>query len=213
MMTTLSLEHVHVQWAELARVMMVEAEWRMSGHTPSMEEYMAVAEPSYALGTTVLTFLFFVGPELSEDVVRGPEYGELFRHINICGRLLNDLQSYEREKAQGKINSVLLLAGRRHGGSVEAAKEEVRGIIAASRRALLRMLVRDGGEVPWQVRREFWNISKVVHLLYMEVDGYASPKEMMRASNEVVAKPLRIAGKTKTHTLAESDKLGHGFFS
>jgi len=212
MMTTLSLEHEHVQWAELARVMMVEAEWRMSGHTPSMEEYMAVAEPSYALGTTVLTFLYFVGPELSEDVVRGSEYGELFRHINICGRLLNDLQSYEREKDQGKINSVLLLAGHL-GGSVEAAKAELRSVIAASRRALLRMLVRDGGEVPWQCRREFWNISKVVHLIYMEVDGYASPKEMMRASNEVVAEPLRIAGKTKTHTLAESDKLGHGFFS
>ena len=211
MMTTLSLEHVHVQWAELARVMMVEAEWRMSGHTPSMEEYMAVAEPSYALGTTVLTFLYFVGPELSEDVVRGPEYGELFRHMSICGGL-NDLRSCEREKGQGKINSVLLLA-RRHGGCIEAAKAEVASAIAASRMELLRMLVRNGGEVPCQCRREFWNISKVVHLFYMEVDGYASPKEMMKASNEVVAEPLRIAGKPKTHTLAESDKLGHAFFS
>ncbi|KAG2621139.1 hypothetical protein PVAP13_3NG220889 [Panicum virgatum] len=197
------IHHIAERWAELARVMMVEAEWRMSGHTPSMDEYMAVAEPSYALGTTVLTFLYFVGPELSEDVVRGSEYGELFRHINICGRLLNDLQSYEREKDQGKINSVLLLAGRL-GGSVEAAKAELRSVIAASRRALLRMLVRDGGEVPWQCRREFWNISKVVHLIYMEVDGYASPKEMMRASNEVVVEPLRVGGKTKTHTSAES---------
>ena len=212
MMTTLSLEHVHVQWAELARVMMVEAEWRMSGHTPSMEEYMAVAEPSYALGTTVLTFLYFVGPELSEDVVRGSEYGELFRHINICGRLLNDLQSCERERAQGKINSVLLLAGR-HGGCVEAAKAEVRSIIAASRMELLRMLVQEGGEVPWQCRREFWNISRVVHMMYMEVDGYASPKEMMRAANEVVVEPLRVAGKMKTHTPVESDKFGQAYLS
>jgi len=206
------IHHIAERWAELARVMMVEAEWRMSGHTPSMEEYMAVAEPSYALGTTVLTFLYFVGPELSEDVVRGSEYGELFRHINICGRLLNDLQSYEREKDQGKINSVLLLAGHL-GGSVEAAKAELRSVIAASRRALLRMLVRDGGEVPWQCRREFWNISKVVHLIYMEVDGYASPKEMMRASNEVMIEPLRVVRKTKTHTPVESYKFGQACLS
>ncbi|RLN29794.1 ent-kaur-16-ene synthase, chloroplastic-like [Panicum miliaceum] len=166
------IHHIADRWAEMARVMMVEAEWRMSGRAAtSMEEYMAVAEPSYALGTTVLTFVFFVGPELPEDVVVGPE-----------------------EKGQGKINSVLLLA-RRHGGCVEAAKAEVRSAITTSRMELLRMLVRDGGEVPWRCRREFWNISKVVHLFYMEVDGYASPKEMMRAANEVVVEPLRIAGK------------------
>ncbi|RLN30469.1 ent-kaur-16-ene synthase, chloroplastic-like [Panicum miliaceum] len=189
------IHHIAERWAEMARVMMVEAGWRMSGRAaPSMEEYMAVAEPSFGLGTTVLTFLFFVGPELREDVVRGAEYGELFRRMNICGRLLNDIQSCEREKRQGKINSVLLLA-RHHGGSVEAAKAEVRRVIAASRRELLRMLVREGGEVPWPCRREFWNISKVVHLFYMEVDGYASPKEMMRAANEVVFEPLRIARK------------------
>ncbi|PAN21178.1 hypothetical protein PAHAL_3G447900 [Panicum hallii] len=189
------IHHIAERWVEMARVMMVEAGWRMSGSAaPSMEEYMAAAEPSFGLGTTVLTFLFFVGPELTEDVVRGAEYAELFRHMNICGRLLNDIQSCEREKRQGKINSVLLLA-RQHGGSVEAAKAEVRSVIAASRRELLRMLVREGGEVPWQCRREFWNISKVVHLFYMEVDGYASPKEMMRAANEVLFEPLRTAGK------------------
>jgi len=161
----------------------------------------------------VLTFLFFVGPELTEAAVRSSEYVELYHHMNVCGRLLNDLQSCERERAQGKINSVLLPAGRRHGGSVEAAKAELRSVIAASRRALLRMLVRDGGEVPWQCRREFWNISKVVHLIYMEVDGYASPKEMMRASNEVMIEPLRVVRKTKTHTPVESYKFGQACLS
>jgi len=200
------IHHIAERWAELARVMMVEAEWRMSGRAaPSMEEYMAIAELSFGMGTIILTFLFFVGPELPEDLVRGPEYGELFRHMSICGGL-NDLRSCEREKGQGKINSVLLLA-RRHGGCIEAAKAEVASAIAASRMELLRMLVRNGGEVPCQCRREFWNISKVVHLFYMEVDGYASPKEMMQASNEVVVERLRVAGKTKTHTPAESDNF------
>jgi len=206
------IHHIAERWVEMARVMMVEAEWRMSGHKPSMEEYMPIAEPSFGLGTTVLTFLFFVGAELSEDAVRSPEYSELFHHMNVCGRLLNDLQSCERERAQGKINSVLLLADR-HGGCVEAAKAEVRSIIAASRMELLRMLVQEGGEVPWQCRREFWNISRVVHMMYMEVDGYASPKEMMRAANEVVVEPLRVAGKMKTHTPVESDKFGQAYLS
>jgi len=217
MILTLSPTCIRVQWVEMARVMMVEAEWRMSGYAPSMEEYMPVAEPSFGLGTTVLTFLFFVGPELTEAAVRSSEYVELYHHMNVCGRLLNDLQSCERERAQGKTNSVLLLA-RRHGGSVEAAKEEARGIIAASRMKMLRMLVgRDAaGDVPWLVRREFWNICRVVHVVYMEVDGYASPKEMMRVANEVVSEPLRVPGTGKTtnstRAPAESDKFGQQAF-
>jgi len=91
-----------------------------------------------------------------------------------------------------------MLLARRHDGCVEAAKTEVTSAIAASRMELLRMLVREGSEVPWQCRWEFWNISKVVHLFYMEVDGYASPKEMIRAANEMVFEPLRVVGAEST---------------
>ena len=68
--------------------------------------------------------------------------------VNLSGRLLNDLQTYQREKKQGKINSVLLLADPSYGGSIEAAKKEVKSIIEASRRKLLRLVLREGAAVP-----------------------------------------------------------------
>lgn len=90
---------------------MTEANWAMRGHLPTFVEYMAVGEPSFGLGPTiVLASLYLVGPELPQDVVTCQEYNQMFRHMNVCGRLLNDLQSYEREKKQEKIKSVLLLA-------------------------------------------------------------------------------------------------------
>ncbi|OEL19841.1 Ent-kaurene synthase-like 3 [Dichanthelium oligosanthes] len=116
--------------------MMAEAGWAMSGQVPSMEEYMEVRRPSFALGPIVLTSLYFIGPEIPEDVVRCQDYNELFGHMNVCGRLLNDLQSYEREKAQGKVNSVLLLAPR-HDGSIEAAKRKLRTAIEAVQAGVL----------------------------------------------------------------------------
>ena len=44
--------------------MRAEAEWTMSGHLPSMEEYMEVTVPSFGLGPIALTSLYLVGPEL-----------------------------------------------------------------------------------------------------------------------------------------------------
>jgi len=190
------IHHIVELWADLAGAMRAEAEWTMSGHLPSMEEYMEVTVPSFGLGPIALTPLYLVGPELTEEVVRSREYQEMYRHVATCTRLLNDLQTYVREEEQGKTNSVLLLA-RCHGGTIEAAKAEVRSTIAASRRELLRLVVRDGGAVPRPVRQEFWNICKVAHLLYKDDDGFASTRETIHAANAVVHEPLswRRGGK------------------
>ena len=138
------LSHGALQWLDLARGMMAESEWTLTGHVPSsLEEYIEVAVPAFGLGVIALTTLYLAGPELTEEVVRSQEYEEMLWHVGASTRLLNDLQTYKREKEQGKTNSVLLLAPR-HGGSIEAAKREVRSVIAASRRELLRLVVRDG---------------------------------------------------------------------
>ena len=188
---------------------MAEAEWRMKGHVPSLNEYMAVTVPSFGLGPITFTSFCLLGPELSEEVVRSREYGEMIRCVATCSRFLNDLWTYEREEEQGKTNSVLLLAPR-YGGSIEAAKREVRSALAASRRELLRMVVRDNGAVPRPMRQEFWNIYKVSHLMYSEEDGFTSTsRETLRAANAVVHEPLawRLGGKIDSPAAAASDKL------
>lgn len=175
---------------DIVRAMMSEAEWRMSGRVPSVEEYLPIGEVSFAIGPIVPMAAYFVGPELPEDVVRCPEYQEMLSLVNLSGRLLNDLQTYQREKKQGKINSVLLLADPSYGGSIEAAKKEVKSIIAASRRKLLRLVLREGAVVPRPARQLFWNMSKVLHLFYMDRDGYSSP--LTNVINDVLLKPLQV---------------------
>ena len=172
------------------RAMMSEAEWRMSGRVPSVEEYLPIGEVSFAIGAIVPVAADFVGPELPEDVVRCPEYEEMLSLVNLSGRLLNDLQTYQREKKQGKTNSVLLLSDPSYGGSIEAAKKEVKSIIEASRRKLLRLVLREGAAVPRPARQLFWNMSKVLHLFYMDRDGYSSP--LTNAINDVLLKPLQV---------------------
>ncbi|RLM80404.1 hypothetical protein C2845_PM12G17740 [Panicum miliaceum] len=184
-------------WVNLARAFMVEAEWTREKHVPTIEEYMPVAEVSFALGPILAIPLYLAGPELSEDTVRGPEYRDLLRHTSICARLLNDLQTYEKEPDQGCVNSVPLYA-LRHGGltssaSIEAAKREIRRDIVACRRELLRLVLREGGAIPRPCRELFWNMCKVAHLFYLQGDGFLSLKELMAAASATVREPLQVA--------------------
>ncbi|CAN0856808.1 Acyclic sesquiterpene synthase [Linum grandiflorum] len=42
------------------------------------------------LGPIILPFLYLLGPKLPDEVVRGPEVGNLFNTMSVYGRLLND---------------------------------------------------------------------------------------------------------------------------
>lgn len=193
------MDHIADLWVDVVRAMMPEAEWRMSGRVPSMEEYLPIGEVSFAIGPIVPMAAYLVGPELPEDVVGSAEYEEMLSLVNLSGRLLNDLQTYERERKQGKINSVLLLADPSYCGSVEAATREVRSVIEASRRKLLRLVLRDGAAVPRPARQLFWNMSKVLHLFYMDRDGYSSP--LTNAIDEVLIKPLQMGRRREEDQL------------
>lgn len=74
---------------------MTEAEWQRCQYVPTVEEYIANAVVSFALGPIVLPALYFVGPKILEYVVKDQEYNELFRLMSTCGRLLNDSQGFE----------------------------------------------------------------------------------------------------------------------
>jgi len=67
----------------------------MSKYVPTEEEYMANASLTFALGPIVLPTLYFLGPKIPKSAIKDPEYNELFRLMSTCGRLLNDVETFE----------------------------------------------------------------------------------------------------------------------
>ncbi|XP_052136680.1 stemod-13(17)-ene synthase isoform X2 [Oryza glaberrima] len=199
------MDHIAKQWQVMVRAMKTEAEWAATKHIPAtMEEYMSVGEPSFALGPIVPVSAYLLGEELPEEAVRSPEYGQLLRHASAVGRLLNDVMTYEKEVLTWTPNSVLLQALAARGGGesptppspacAEAARGEVRRAIQASWRDLHRLVFRDddgGSIVPRACRELFWQTAKVANVFYQEVDGY-TPKAMRGMANAVILDPLHL---------------------
>ncbi|KAK3121363.1 hypothetical protein QOZ80_8BG0651610 [Eleusine coracana subsp. coracana] len=120
-------KYVVESWIYYLSSLSAEAEWRRNKYVPTMEEYLTNAVVGYGLGPITLMLLYFLGRCPWEDIIEGPEYSELLRLSSLCGRLMNDSQTFERECKDGKLNSVSLLvlesgvlfphqAGRSHGG-------------------------------------------------------------------------------------------------
>ncbi|KAH0986232.1 hypothetical protein GBA52_013409, partial [Prunus armeniaca] len=81
-------------WLDLLKSGLKEAEWLRNKSVPTMEEYMTNGYISIGIGPIVLPALYFVGHELSEEV--------LYRLMSTCGSLLNDIQGFKRDSAEGK---------------------------------------------------------------------------------------------------------------
>ncbi|XP_043700544.1 ent-kaurene synthase, chloroplastic isoform X2 [Telopea speciosissima] len=180
-------------WLSLLNSMMEEAEWARNNSAPTMDEYMTNGYVSIALGPIVLPALYFVGPELSEEVVNGTEYHNLYKLMSTCGRLLNDVQGFKRESEQGKLNGVFLQMMHSCSGTItkEEAIREIRAVIESNRRQLLELVLKtEGSVVPRVCKDVFWKMSKILHLFYMRNDGFTSPKEMINYVNAVIYEPI-----------------------
>ncbi|KAF2304471.1 hypothetical protein GH714_031881 [Hevea brasiliensis] len=134
-----------------------------------------------------------------EQAVETQEYNNLFMHVSIIGRLLNDCVTVAREGAQGKLNSVSLAIVHGRGAVTEKeAQEEVTRLIESHRRELLRMVQQTKGSVvPKDCKDLFWKMSKVLHLFYMGDDKYSSPHKMVSAVNEIINEPILLPPYSK----------------
>eukprot|EP00262_Sarcandra_glabra_P016323 TRINITY_DN5286_c0_g1_i6.p1 TRINITY_DN5286_c0_g1~~TRINITY_DN5286_c0_g1_i6.p1 ORF type:complete len:769 (+),score=128.18 TRINITY_DN5286_c0_g1_i6:398-2704(+) len=179
-------------WLALLKANMKEAEWVRNNSVPTMDEYMENGYISFALGPVIFPTIYLIGPKLSDEAARGPEFQNLYKFLSMCGRLLNDTQSYEREGKEGKLNSVSLRVLHSHGAITEEdAASESRGVIETNRRDLLKLVVQTKGSVlPRACKDLFWNISRVLHVLYLTSDGFSSPQQMMNAVNAVIHEPI-----------------------
>ncbi|KAG6510971.1 ent-kaur-16-ene synthase, chloroplastic-like isoform X1 [Zingiber officinale] len=185
--------HLVEIWLRLMKSMMQEADWLLTKEVPFLDEYMKNGFVSFALGPIILPALYFVGPELPESTVRHIEYENLFELVSTCGRLLNDMQGFQREGKEGKLNGVSLRILHSHCSiSEEDVKQEMQQEIDSARTELLRMVLQqDGSVVPRPCKDLFWKMCKILHLFYMNTDGFTSPKEMVSAVNAVIHEPIK----------------------
>jgi hypothetical protein len=118
------MEQLHLTGVAMAR----ERIWAVGGEPwPSYEEYLANAGVSFLYHTWWLAALGICGP-VPADAAHWRSIGPVTDLGAACLRLANDIRTFQRERSEGKPNSVLIL--ERAGMSTEAAVERVAAHIA-----------------------------------------------------------------------------------
>ncbi|XP_057850327.1 ent-kaur-16-ene synthase, chloroplastic-like isoform X2 [Cryptomeria japonica] len=181
--------HLREIWYRLAISMMKEAGWMKIGYIPSMQEYIKNGEITIALEPILFTSLYFVYPKLSEKTIHHPEYNNLMQLVNTCGRLLNDIQSYEREIKQGKLNSMSLFMKEYPTTSIKDATKWMRLTVSESTQQLLKNLLQPS-VLPRDCKQLYWNLVRNIQMVFLNTDEFTSPIVMLEHIEAVLFDPL-----------------------
>ncbi|XP_057850325.2 copalyl diphosphate synthase 1 [Cryptomeria japonica] len=181
--------HLREIWYRLAISMMKEAGWIKTGYIPSMQEYIKNGEITIALEPILFTSLYFVCPKLSEKTIHHPEYNNLMQLVNTCGRLLNDIQSYEREIKQGKLNSLSLFMKEYPTTSIKDATKWIRLSVSESTQQLLKNLLQPS-VLPRDCKQLYWNLVRIIQMFCLNTDEFTSPIVMLEHIKAVLFDPV-----------------------
>ncbi|XP_022724392.1 (E,E)-geranyllinalool synthase-like [Durio zibethinus] len=180
-------------WYETFVSWLVEAMWSKGGFLPSMDEYLGTGMVFIAAHTMVLPASCLLNPSLTDCKIRPGEYESLNKLLMLIPRLLNDIQSYQKEQREGKMNYVLLYLKENPGADIEDSTAYVREIIDKKWGELLQHVLMDGfGQLPKPCKLLHLSCVKVFQTFFHSTNRFDSNTEMLQDIQKAIYIPLNV---------------------
>nr|GLL24085.1 (E,E)-geranyllinalool synthase isoform X1 [Ipomoea trifida] len=128
-------------WRETFGSWMRESTWSQTGHRPTMEQYLETGMVSIAADTVLLPAACFLTPRLPTEKMKPAFYEDATKLLMTCTRLLNDIQSYQKEKEVGKMNYVLLHLNEHPEAHIEDSIAYVKDMVDKMRKQFLEQVL------------------------------------------------------------------------
>ncbi|OMO76497.1 hypothetical protein CCACVL1_15623 [Corchorus capsularis] len=181
-------------WYETFASWLVEAKWSRSKHFPSMDEYLGTGMTSIAAHTLVLPASCLLKPSLPNSKISpAAEYETLTKLVMLVPRLLNDIQSYQKEMEDGKMNSVLLYMKENPEADIDDSIAFVRNLLEEKRKELLKHSLMDGlSDLPIGSRHLHLSCMKVFQMFFNSSNRYDSNSEMLQDIQKAIYIPVDV---------------------
>ncbi|KAI8567581.1 hypothetical protein RHMOL_Rhmol02G0133000 [Rhododendron molle] len=195
-------------WRETFASWLVETTWSKNGYIPSMEEYLDTGMISIANHTIVLPASCFLNPNLPNHKLKPSQYEPITKSLMASSRLLNDIQSYQKEQLDGKANLVLLHLKGNPKAEIEDSISYVKEILDEKKIELLEhaLMDYDSNDLPKPCKLLHLSCLKVFQMFFNSSNRFDSDTELYHDIKRGIyippeyPVPRRIPSPSKTET-------------
>ncbi|XP_017696346.2 S-linalool synthase-like [Phoenix dactylifera] len=125
-------------WREAFDVWLRESEWSRSKHAPSIDEYLRVGMLSIVVQAMFLPACYLASPKHPQNSL-GTRYSKITTLLMLSARLLNYIQSYEKEMKDGKLNMVPLYSKENPEANIKDSVAYIQNKLEGSRSSCLKL--------------------------------------------------------------------------
>ncbi|EOA34402.1 hypothetical protein CARUB_v10021930mg [Capsella rubella] len=180
-------------WSETFESWLRETKWSKNGHIPSMEEYLPNGMISIAVHTIVLPTLCLMESCFPQHKLKPGNYDNITTLLMTITRLLNDLQSYQKEQEQGKINSVLIHMKSHCGLKIDDSIAYIENIIDSKRKEFMEHVLNDGiSNLSKPCKDIHMSLCNVFEMFFNKKNRYDSDTEMLEDIKKALYDPINI---------------------
>ncbi|KAH0462557.1 hypothetical protein IEQ34_010132 [Dendrobium chrysotoxum] len=182
-----------MKWKEIFKSWLKEAEWSRSRHYPSIDQYIENAATSIAVEMIILPACYLTNSTVDAEEFWNFSNTMITKSLLVLCRLLNDLESYEKEAKAGKPNIVLLYLKENPKAKIDDAIAFVRAILEKKKKELLQMVMSRDSTTP-QIPREWKDLHlsflKVFQMFFNSMNAFDSPNMLQNSINKAIYEPL-----------------------
>ncbi|XP_058196741.1 (E,E)-geranyllinalool synthase-like [Rhododendron vialii] len=181
-------ENLRHLWGETFGSWMMETTWSKTGYLPSLDEYLQTGMTSIATHTMIMPALCFLNYDLKSD-----HYQSITKLLMASSRLLNDIQSYQKELEVGKKNFVILHSKANPKAGPETSIKHVKEILDEMKKELLEQALMDGfNDLPKTCNHFHLSILRVFYMFFNSSNLFDSATELLHDINRAIHVPIPI---------------------
>ncbi|XP_047964745.1 (E,E)-geranyllinalool synthase-like [Salvia hispanica] len=176
-------------WRECFMSWMVERRWSVTGYTPAMDEYLETGMLSIAVHTIALpaTANFF-NPNANPL-----QYQNITKLLMAVARLSNDMQSYQKEVVDGKMNLVMLHWQQNPDSGIEESVAHVKEMLELKKKELLQLVFSDRFDeemMSKSCKQTHLYCMKVFEMFFNSANLFDSETALMQDINKSIYLPI-----------------------
>nr|UPQ49770.1 ent-copalyl diphosphate synthase [Phaeoceros carolinianus] len=185
-------QHLIGHYKSWIQASLLELEWTEADTVPQWPEYIRNAESAIGLERVMLPAMFFVGDELSDEVLGGDEFKALTQNVNAVGRLLQDIHAHKQGEptVAQRGNSVAIHIRNHPEKTEEEVVEYLRNTIDANMQELTYATTtsqRSNGSHAY--KKLFFHMARLMHFFYRDDAGF-TPIPPMEHAKRLLFTPL-----------------------
>nr|QXT24225.1 miltiradiene synthase [Isodon lophanthoides var. gerardianus] len=182
-------------WVQILSIFKIELDTWSDDTALTLDDYLSSSWVSIGCRICILISMQFLGIKLSDEMLLSEECTDLCRHVSMVDRLLNDVQTFEKERKENTGNSVsLLLAAHKDERAIneEEAIAKIKDLADYNRRKLMQIVYKTGTIFPRKCKDMFLKVCRIGCYLYASGDEFTTPQQMMEDMKSLVYEPLTI---------------------